>query len=287
MKIKGSDKVREKLPAYSGNRIAILPLRGALAALLAYIFLISISVLPRMFSSITLLVVLEPFLPMLGALFIAALGLWLIWGVWNKRDQMKNQYGDLAYQKIIPRGVTGVFMVPSLVFLTFTSISGLPPIPSTNPIVIQWSSSLLRLIGIAPVIDIWFRMVVAGVLIILGLLTVRSALETFGIDYMLVIYLYFPEESEIQEHEIYSVVRHPTYLGAVILATAGLFFGLSVYSIFLGLLTYLVFRLQIWKEEKELVERFGDGYDEYRRKVPALLVRPSKIKTYFRFLKSN
>ncbi|NHI89417.1 MAG: isoprenylcysteine carboxylmethyltransferase family protein [Candidatus Thorarchaeota archaeon] len=287
MKIKGFDKVREKLPAYAGTRIAVLPLRGALAALLAYVFLVSISILPRMFSSITLLVVLEPFLPMLGALFIAALGLWLIWGVWNKRDQMKKKYGNLGYQKIIPRGVTGVFMVPPLVFLAFTSISALPPVPSTNPIVIQWSTSLLQLIGIAPVVDIWFRIVVAGVLIILGVLTVRSALETFGIDYMLVVYLYFPEESEIQEHEIYSVVRHPTYLGGVLLATAGLFFGLSVYSIFFGLLTYLVFRLQIWKEEKELVERFGEGYNEYRKKVPALLIRPSKIKAYFRFLRPD
>jgi protein-S-isoprenylcysteine O-methyltransferase Ste14 len=104
---------------------------------------------------------------------------------------------------------------------------------------------------------------------------------------MAVVYLYFPEESEIQQHEIYSVIRHPTYLAGILLGTAGLFFRFSVYSIFMGLLVFLVFRLQIWKEEKELVERFGEGFTEYQEKVPALFVRPRKIRAYFRFLRMS
>ncbi len=104
---------------------------------------------------------------------------------------------------------------------------------------------------------------------------------------MAVVYLYFPEESEIQEHEIYSVIRHPTYLAGVILGTAGLFFRFSVYSILMALWIYLVFRLQIWKEEKELVERFGEGFVDYQMRVPALLIRPSKIRAYFRFLRMS
>ena len=287
MRIKGIDKLREKLPAYSGNRIAILPFQGALVAVLGYIFLVGLSILPRMFSGNDFLIMLEPFLPMIGAFFIAGLGLWLIWGVWNKREQMKEKYGNLAYQKIIPRGVTGVFMVPCLVFMAFTSIRSLPPGPPVNDITKLWSTSLLQLIGIASPIDVWTRIIVSGLLLVLGVLTVRSALLTFGLDYKMVVYLYYPEESEIQNHEIYSVVRHPTYLGGVFLAAAGLFFRFSVYSIFLGFLTALVFRLQIWKEEKELVERFGEGYNEYRKSVPAFLVRPSKMKAYFRFLKPD
>ncbi|MFX1607322.1 MAG: methyltransferase family protein, partial [Promethearchaeota archaeon] len=110
---------------------------------------------------------------------------------------------------------------------------------------------------------------------------------TFGIDYMTVVYLYFPEESEIQENEIYSVIRHPAYLGGVILGLAGLFFRFSVYSILMWFTVYLAFRAQIWKEEKELVERFGEGYKEYREQVPALLLRPSKAGAYFRFLRSG
>ena len=130
-------------------------------------------------------------------------------------------------------------------------------------------------------------MVLSFIFLVLGMLTLRAALFTFGLDYMAVVYLFFPEESEVQQHEIYSVIRHPAYLSGVLLSAAGLFFRFSVYSILLFLLVYLVFRLQIWKEEKELVERFGEGYNEYRKSVPAFLVRPSKMKAYFRFLKPD
>jgi protein-S-isoprenylcysteine O-methyltransferase Ste14 len=136
-------------------------------------------------------------------------------------------------------------------------------------------------------IELWIRMILSFILLVLGMLTLRAALFTFGLDYMAVVYLFFPEESEVQQHEIYSVIRHPAYLSGVLLSAAGLFSRFSVYSILLFLLVYLVFRLQIWKEEKELVERFGEGYNEYRKKVPALLVRPSKMKAYFRFLKPD
>jgi len=54
-------------------------------------------------------------------------------------------------------------------------------------------------------------------LLIIGLLMIYRAIATFGFDYITVVYLYFPEESEIQRNEIYSVLRHPTYAGAIII----------------------------------------------------------------------
>jgi len=287
MQLKGLDKLREKLPAYSGRKMALLPLRAALGGLFAYIFLIILDITPRVFSDNPLLVAVEPFVPILGSFFIGALALWMIWGLWNKKDHMKELYGELAYQKMIPRGATGVALAISLVFYSFTSIRSLPPGPPVNDLTIQWSRSLLPLVGIAPEIEIWIRIILSIPIVILGMLTVRSAIFTFGIDYMMVAYLYFPEESEIQEHEIYSVIRHPTYLAGILFGVAGLFFRFSVYSIFTCLALFLVFRLQIWKEEKELVERFGEGFVEYRKKVPALLVRPGKIRSYFRFLRGG
>jgi protein-S-isoprenylcysteine O-methyltransferase Ste14 len=285
MKLKGIDKLREKLPAYPGRRIAILPITAIIGGLLGYSFLIFLDVAPRIFTDIVVLGVIEPFTPIIGTTFIVILALWLVWGLWNKKDQMKEQHGDLAYQKIIPRGITGVALWGALLFHTFTSIRSLPPSPPVNDLTVQWSRSLLPFFGIAPGIELWMRLILAGIFGILGLLTVRSALVTFGLDYMGVVYVYFPEESEIQEHEIYSVIRHPAYLGGILLGIAGLFFRFSVYSFVIGFLFFLVFRLQAWKEEKELVERFGEGFIEYQKNVPALLVRPSKIRSYFRFLR--
>ncbi|MGY5879315.1 MAG: hypothetical protein RTV31_03645, partial [Candidatus Thorarchaeota archaeon] len=209
MKLKGIEKLREKLPAYPRKRIGLLPLRGLIAAILAYSFLIFIDILPRLLPDIALLVMLEPILPVLGSLLVGALAVWLISIIWTKRDQMKEEFGDLAYQKMIPKGVMGVMIIPSIIFHAFTSVRSIPPGPPVNDLTTQFSQSLLPLLGITEDLDIWIRFVLFGFFGIVGLLVIRSSIMTFGIDYMTVVYLYFPEESEVQEHEIYSIVRHP------------------------------------------------------------------------------
>jgi protein-S-isoprenylcysteine O-methyltransferase Ste14 len=283
--LKGLDKIREKLPGYPGKKLAILPLTGIIVGTLGYIFLIVIDLLPRLYNDIWLLVTIEPYLPVIGSFFIAWLALYLIWGLWNKRDEMKQLYGELAYQKMIIRGVAGVSLVISVVAHTFTSVRSLTTDGPANPLTRELSTSIMLHLGIVPEIELWIRVLLGGVFFLLALLTVRSAILTFGFDYMIVIYLYFPEESEMQEHEIYSVIRHPTYLGGILFGISGFFFRFSVYSAILCLIVILLFRAQIWKEEKELVDRFGEGYIEYRKRVPAFLVRPSKLGAYFRFLR--
>lgn len=287
VQLKGLDKMYEKLPAYQGKRIVLLPLRGAVTAFLSCLFVILLSITPRMFHEVVILAMAEPFLPVLGVILIAMLALRSIWSLWDKRECMWALHGELAYQQMIHRGVTGVFLVLSLILLTFISIPSFGFGSPVNELTIQWSQPLLLLFGIAPNLELWLRIVSAGVLLAFGALTIRSSIMTFGLDYMTVVYLYFPEESKVQEHEIYSVVRHPAYLGGILVAAAGVFFRFSVYSIVMFLLVCLVFNLQIRKEENELVERFGAGYLEYREEVPALLVRPSKLRTYLRFLRMN
>ena len=114
-----------------------------------------------------------------------------------------------------------------------------------NDLTTQFSQSLLPLLGIPSEIDVLVRLILSGGFALLGLLVVRSAVLTFGLDYMVVVYLYYPEESEIQNHEIYSVVRHPAYMAGVILAVAAMIFRCSVYSIVLGIIGYLIFRIHI------------------------------------------
>ena len=112
LKLKGMDKIREKLPDYPGRKLAWIPLRGFLAAVLGYFFLILLDILPRLFSDNIFLFVLEPYFPFIGSFVIAALITWLLEGLWSKRDQMKAEYGDLAYQRMFPRGLMGVFLLP-------------------------------------------------------------------------------------------------------------------------------------------------------------------------------
>ncbi|MFW9850384.1 MAG: methyltransferase family protein [Candidatus Thorarchaeota archaeon] len=287
MELKGIAKLREKLPDYPGRKLALLPLRGLFSAIIGYTFIILLDVVPRIFPDISYLVMIEPYMPFLGSIFIGALALWLIGRVWSQREKLKEKYGDLAYQHIIPTGLAGVFLVPPLVFQGFTSVRSLPPGPPVNELTILWSQSLLPFFGIGLEIDIIIRLVLSGIFIIIGALLVRSAMFTFGIDYMTVVYLYFPEESEVQENEIYSVIRHPAYLSGVLFALGALFFRFSVYSIVMFFIVYLVFRIHIRREEKELIERFGTSYSDYMNKVPAMFVSPRNYGKFFRFLRGK
>ena len=111
------------------------------------------------------------------------------------------------------------------------------------------------------------------------------AIQVFGVDYMAVVYLYFPEESHIQENEIYSVLRHPAYASLLIIALGGTFHTFTILSIAAFLAFLLGFYVHIYLvEEKELIQRFGDSYKSYQKKVPAFFIRPKDINIFLRFL---
>jgi protein-S-isoprenylcysteine O-methyltransferase Ste14 len=102
---------------------------------------------------------------------------------------------------------------------------------------------------------------------------------------MFVVYLYFPEESQIQENEIYSVLRHPVYAGGLLIALGGAFLTFTLFSFATYLILLIGFYLHVhFVEEKELIQRFGDSYREYRMKVPAFFVSPKSIRVFFSFL---
>ena len=66
----------------------------------------------------------------------------------------------------------------------------------------------------------------------------------------------------------YRYTRNPMYLGmAVLLASAGLAFGLLWVLVFLPVVVALVDRLVIRREEAHLERAFGDEYRNYRRNV--------------------
>ncbi len=72
---------------------------------------------------------------------------------------------------------------------------------------------------------------------------------------------------------VYSIVRHPQHLGAL-LAHVGISFLLSAwYSLLFTPLMVVLIYLISRKEEKELVREFGKEYEDYKKKVPMLIPR--------------
>lgn len=70
---------------------------------------------------------------------------------------------------------------------------------------------------------------------------------------------------------VYGIVRHPMYLGAILM-----FLGLpvmlgSMYGVFIGMLLSFIFILRIFGEEK-MLETELDGYKEYKQKVKYRLI---------------
>ncbi len=165
MKLKGMEKLREKLPAYPGRRIYLLPLKGIAVGILAYIFLLVLDILPRMFSDIVILGIVEPALPLLGSLLIATIALRLLGTLWSRRDFMKSQFGSLSYQMMISRGAMGVSLIPPVTLHVATSIHSLPPVPPVNDLTIQFSKSLLPFLGVTPGLDIGIRLVLSGIIL--------------------------------------------------------------------------------------------------------------------------
>ena len=72
---------------------------------------------------------------------------------------------------------------------------------------------------------------------------------------------------------VYSIARHPQYLGGL-LAHAGISFLLSAgYSLLLTPLTVVLIYLISKKEEEELIKEFGKEYEDYKKKAPMLIPR--------------
>ena len=70
---------------------------------------------------------------------------------------------------------------------------------------------------------------------------------------------------------VYGVVRHPRYL-AVIIGTAGFALVVNYLGVYLVWLASVVaLLLVVTLEERELTDRFGAQYEEYRSRVPALI----------------
>ncbi len=199
--------------------------------------------------------------PLLGEVVISIAGYFLIYQMWYWRDKLKARYGKLSYQKIFLSGFTGIslffFSIPISMFLPFWKFAPL-----------FWEKSKFKFL--ATVMDssigsggwpIHFVRIPLSILFFLvGILLIFRSLQTFGADYMSVAYLYFPEESKVQHHEIYSILRHPTYAGLILIALGGTLFSFTPYSIIFFLIYVGIFYFHIYfVEERELIERFGDS----------------------------
>ncbi|MHA2128238.1 MAG: methyltransferase family protein [Promethearchaeota archaeon] len=246
--------------------------------------------LPTIISLNGLIGAFSSWFPVIGVLLMEFIGLLLVYQVFSRIEKLKLKYGKLSYQRIILVGFAGISIIVSLAVHNYISM-------------VMWESSfwmsnpfrsfVVPLASFVPDFQSFFRilgMVISIFLLILGVMMVIRTIQIFGVDYIAVVYLYFPEESELQDHEIFSILRHPTYAAAIFICLGGVFLQQNLYSLIFFIIYYLGFYIHVhFVEEKELIQRFGDSYINYRKKVPAFFVNPKNLLLFLKliFRKSN
>jgi methanethiol S-methyltransferase len=87
------------------------------------------------------------------------------------------------------------------------------------------------------------------------------------------------KESRLVTDGLYAVVRHPQYTGLFIgLFGEGVVHWPTVFSITVFPLIVLAYVMLALREEKKVIEEFGDEYRVYQQQVPRFFPRPGRWK---------
>ena len=78
---------------------------------------------------------------------------------------------------------------------------------------------------------------------------------------------------------IYAYVRHPEFLAHMLIITSLTLMAQHPISVVIGVVLLLLLCIEIVEEEKRNIEKFGDAYREYMRKVPRINLLAGIIKS--------
>ena len=108
--------------------------------------------------------------------------------------------------------------------------------------------------------------------IALIILTISGLLAGFGLN---TVFGKTRKEPQVITTGVFSIVRHPIYLGSIILYLGFSLLSLSLLSTLVWSIIIIFYYIISRHEVKLLTQRFGSAYEEYKKKVPMLF--PIKI----------
>jgi protein-S-isoprenylcysteine O-methyltransferase Ste14 len=200
--------------------------------------------------------------PIVSQLIILLVGYALVGSAIWQRKRLRARLGEQAYRYAFWR------------FLA----TGLP--------LILTAIAHIAVVGGEQVVPFALAIAPCAYLFTTGVLLFARAVFTFGFDNLAMVYVYFPNEGRLVDSRIYSVLRHPVYSGVLRVALGlGLLRGTTLSLILTAIAPIGLWAWITFAEELELIERFGDGYRDYRRRVPAFFVwKPRGWGDFARFL---
>ncbi len=154
----------------------------------------------------------------------------------------------------------------------------------------QWEPStyfkafrlLARVQIIAGVIVFLYSLLVHGNLGIVTLAVVGWVVGLIGFVFQVLALQEFQKKGKASEGEsfllttvlidsgVYAVVRHPMYLGGVLMVFGSVLVSQHWLTLILGLPLFIWFPYVVLQEDKDLIEKFGNDYKHYIQKVPSV-----------------
>lgn len=78
--------------------------------------------------------------------------------------------------------------------------------------------------------------------------------------------------SKIIDSGVYSIVRHPMYVGGMVMFFSHIFFGQNLIVVISTIIAIVCCYLIILSGDQRNIEKFGDDYKRYMQKVPRMNV---------------
>jgi protein-S-isoprenylcysteine O-methyltransferase Ste14 len=251
MKLKGIDKLAKHIPELNstGGRVRATLYALFLLVLVTAYFIVTDNI---------------PTWSIDSQIIIITLGFLVLSLFFSRKQAYKEKYGERAYRNAFTH-----YIMPGLA-LIFGAIAHAgymngPAIPH------GWWTFVFLILG-------WLSLLVGTILCL-------RSIFTFGVDNLALLYVYHPEEGRIIDAKIYGVLRHPIYAGILRVGIGLALVNGNANALAFAILAPLGFMGWIHLvEEKELIERFGEAYLDYRKRVPAFLPKPRNLAVFFNFL---
>jgi len=107
----------------------------------------------------------------------------------------------------------------------------------------------------------------------LPILLISGIFAKFGLG---IVFGEVREKPEVIDKGVFNIVRHPIYLGSILLYLGLIILTCSIMSAILWIVIVIFYYFISKYEEKLLLKAFGTDYEKYRKRVPMLI--PLKFK---------
>ena len=112
-------------------------------------------------------------------------------------------------------------------------------------------------IGITGFVSLWIRLIMTLPLILIGIIIIRSTEKM----------LFHQTQSGVIDRGLFAYVRHPLYLGVLLIYFGFVLGSFSILSFVTFVLIFFVYNYLAIFEEKDLERMFGDEYLQYKKRV--------------------